>query len=107
MKIVRCHMTTLRDRSTQRFFADAFFFFGEPGAPTFERRSDSSARISAMIDIMSWSAAGELASEGVLVHRASSPIRSRSAASALLDCDLTVPTEIPSTSAVSASLSCS
>ena len=54
--------------------------------------------------------------EGSGAHRASSPdswglrecgARARSAASARLACDLTVPTEIPSTSAISASLSCS
>ena len=54
--------------------------------------------------------------EGSGAHRASSPdswglrecgARARSAASARLACDFTVPTEIPSTSAISASLSCS
>ena len=54
--------------------------------------------------------------EGSGAHRASSPdswglrecgARARSAASARLACDLTVPTEMPSTSAISASLSCS
>ena len=54
--------------------------------------------------------------EGSLVHRTSSPdswgwrdwgARARRAASARLACDFTVPGEIPSTSAISASLSCS
>ena len=49
----------------------------------------------------------ELPGEGVLGHRSSSGVRSRSAASARLVWDFTVPTEIPSRSAVSASDSCS
>ena len=60
-------------------------------------------------------AALQLADEGLLAHRSSSPspgrnvagVRSRSEAIARAVCDLTVPTEMPSTSAVSASVSCS
>ncbi len=60
-------------------------------------------------------AALQLADQGLLAHRSSSPspgrnvagVRSRSEAIARAFCDLTVPTEMPSTSAVSASVSCS
>ena len=40
-------------------------------------------------------------------QQAASDARANEAASARLACDLTVPTEIPSTSAISAALSCS